>query len=57
MRLDIADAVDLWGYEPAVYALGSNSRVRGHAARADLGWSPKHTSVEKHVRTATTSGG
>lgn len=43
--IDIGAAITEWGYEPAVYALGSNSRVRSAAARADLGWAPKHTSV------------
>lgn len=42
---DIDSAIDTWGYEPAVYALGSNSRVRGTAARAELSWAPQHSSV------------
>ncbi|WP_062207228.1 NAD-dependent epimerase/dehydratase family protein [Streptomyces sp. NBRC 109706] len=41
---DIESAVAAWGYEPAVYALGSNSRVRGTAERT-LGWTPRHRSV------------
>ncbi len=40
----IEDAIEQWGYERAVYALGSNSRVRGLRAR-QLGWSPRHHSV------------
>ena len=42
---DIDSAIGTWGYEPAVYALGSNSRVRGAAARAELDWAPRHSSV------------
>ncbi|MGP4109471.1 NAD-dependent epimerase/dehydratase family protein [Streptomyces sp. 4N509B] len=42
---DIETAIAEWGYEPAVYALGSNSRVRGQAARTDLDWRPTHTSA------------
>ncbi|MET8989114.1 NAD-dependent epimerase/dehydratase family protein [Nonomuraea wenchangensis] len=38
-------AIQEWGYEAAVFALGSNSRVRGERARAQLGWRPRHTSV------------
>jgi nucleoside-diphosphate-sugar epimerase len=40
----IEAAIDEWGYERAVYALGSNSRVRALRARG-LGWSPAHHSV------------
>jgi nucleoside-diphosphate-sugar epimerase len=46
---DIDAAIAEWGYEPAVYALGSNSRVRGDAARTDLDWRPGHTSVTDWV--------
>lgn len=37
-------AVAEWGMEAAVFALGSNSRVRGEQSRA-LGWTPRHKSV------------
>jgi nucleoside-diphosphate-sugar epimerase len=47
---DIDSAIDAWGYEPAVYALGSNSRVRAVAARAELGWAPRHTSAVDWIR-------
>ena len=40
----ISEAVAEWGYERAVYALGSNSRVRSRRAR-ELGWAPRHASV------------
>lgn len=42
---DIESAVAEWGYEPAVYALGSNSRVRTVRAGQQLGWRPRHDSV------------
>ncbi|MDR3437893.1 NAD-dependent epimerase/dehydratase family protein [Telmatospirillum sp.] len=38
-------AVARWGRELAVFALGSNSRVRALKARRDLGWTPQHASV------------
>lgn len=47
--MDIATAIETWGYEPAVYALGSNSRVRGKAARTELDWRPKHTSITEWI--------
>ncbi|WP_323991713.1 NAD-dependent epimerase/dehydratase family protein [Nguyenibacter sp. L1] len=40
-----ADAVARWGRELAVFALGSNSRVRAGKARRDLGWAPTRGSV------------
>jgi nucleoside-diphosphate-sugar epimerase len=46
---DIESAIAEWGYEPAVYALGSNSRVRAEAARAELGWAPRHDSVVRWI--------
>jgi nucleoside-diphosphate-sugar epimerase len=42
---DIESAIAEWGYEPAVFALGSNSRVRATRARERLGWAPRHDSV------------
>jgi nucleoside-diphosphate-sugar epimerase len=42
--LDAASAGALWGREMAVFALGSNSRVRGQRGR-DLGWTPNRPSV------------
>ena len=38
------DAIAAWGRNLAVLSLGSNSRVRGKAAR-ELGWSPTRRSV------------
>lgn len=40
----IDSAIAEWGFERAVYALGSNSRVRARRARA-LGWQPRHGDV------------
>lgn len=51
---DIDSAIAEWGYEPAVFALGSNSRVRGSAAREVLGWRPRHDSVTGWVREGLT---
>jgi nucleoside-diphosphate-sugar epimerase len=39
------EATAKWGRELAVFALGSNSRVRADKARAELGWRPAHRSV------------
>jgi hypothetical protein len=41
----IEGAVAALGFGHAVYSLGSNSRVRGGRARAELDWSPKHASL------------
>jgi len=40
-----ADAVKELGESSAAYTFGSNSRVRGKRARAELGWQPKHKSA------------
>jgi nucleoside-diphosphate-sugar epimerase len=42
-------AVARWGRELAVFALGSNSRVRADKARRELGWKPRHSSVTDWV--------
>ena len=39
------DAVARWGRELAVFALGSNSRVRAEKARRELGWTPTRGSA------------
>jgi nucleoside-diphosphate-sugar epimerase len=41
----IDDAIAALAFGHAVYSLGSNSRVRGRRARAELDWSPKHASL------------
>jgi nucleoside-diphosphate-sugar epimerase len=38
------EAIAAWGRNMAVFSLGSNSRVRGKAARG-LGWSPTQRSI------------
>ncbi|WP_129664796.1 NAD-dependent epimerase/dehydratase family protein [Phytoactinopolyspora endophytica] len=53
----VEDAVAEWGYEVAVYALGSNSRVRAHRARTELGWAPKHASVTDWIRNEVSAEG
>lgn len=42
--LPVEEAIALWGFERAVYALGSNSRVRGRRSR-ELGWRPRQVGV------------
>lgn len=49
--MSIEDAVARWGRELAVFALGSNSRVRSNRARA-LGWQPQHGSAEAWIESA-----
>jgi nucleoside-diphosphate-sugar epimerase len=39
------DAIETWGREMAVFALGSNSRVRGRIAVEKLGWKPTRRSI------------
>jgi nucleoside-diphosphate-sugar epimerase len=46
------EAAKEWGMMAATYSFGSNSRVRGRRARAELGWSPKHASVTQWIETA-----
>jgi nucleoside-diphosphate-sugar epimerase len=41
-------AIPAWGWNMAVFSLGSNSRVRGKAA-ADLGWSPTQRSITRWI--------
>jgi nucleoside-diphosphate-sugar epimerase len=45
------DAIARWGREIAVFALGSNSRVRAKRARM-LGWNPRHQSAEAWIERA-----
>jgi nucleoside-diphosphate-sugar epimerase len=53
MSSDAAEA--RWGREVAVFALGSNSRVRGRRARS-LGWQPRHGSAEAWLRESLARG-
>jgi len=41
----VDEAIAAWGYQRAVFSLGSNCRVRAERARRELGWRPKHSSV------------
>lgn len=50
------EAIAKWGRELAVFALGSNSRVRAGKARAELGWAPRHDSVLDWVATSLNGG-
>jgi nucleoside-diphosphate-sugar epimerase len=43
-------AIAAWGREMAVFALGSNSRVRGKHASERLGWSPRHRSITDWIK-------
>jgi nucleoside-diphosphate-sugar epimerase len=43
------DAIAKWGRELAVFALGSNSRIRAGKARRELGWTPKRDSVTEWI--------
>jgi nucleoside-diphosphate-sugar epimerase len=43
-------AIAAWGYQRAVFSLGSNCRVRSDRARRELGWRPKHSSVIDWIR-------
>ncbi|APR80719.1 Nucleoside-diphosphate-sugar epimerase [Minicystis rosea] len=44
------EAVAHWGREMAVFALGSNSRVRGQRAVEQLGWSPRRRSITDWIK-------
>lgn len=47
----IEAASKAWGTGSAVFAMGSNSRIRAKNARA-IGWSPKHNDVMNYVNDA-----
>ena len=49
--LPAEQAIVLLGREVAVFALGSNSRVRGKKAVEVLGWRPKHCSILNWIET------
>lgn len=44
----VENAAEHWGFGSAVYALGSNSRIRGERARTQ-GWQPKRESVLEDI--------
>jgi len=43
------EAAHEWGPVHAAYTFGSNSRVRGKRARAELAWRPRHGSVAEWI--------
>jgi len=45
-------AIAAWCREMAVFALGSNSRVRGRLATERLGWVPQHRSITAWIENA-----
>ena len=46
---DAEQAIATWGRQMAVFALGSNSRVRGKAATELLGWAPRRRSITEWI--------
>jgi nucleoside-diphosphate-sugar epimerase len=45
-----SEAIDAFGYEAAVFALGSNSRVSAKNARERLGWRPRTNDILGSIR-------
>jgi len=45
----VEEASQEWGRARVLYSLGTNCRVRGRRARADLGWAPRHTSITEWI--------
>ena len=43
--MTVEEAAAEWGEGPANDTMGSNSRVRGKRARAELGWRPAGTAL------------
>jgi nucleoside-diphosphate-sugar epimerase len=50
-ELPIDVAIAEFGYELAVFALGSNSRVRGTRTRQEFSWAPRWSSVTEWILT------
>lgn len=46
----VEQASGVWGEGHARYSFGSNSRVRGKRARAELQWQPRHASVTDWIQ-------
>lgn len=46
----VEEAIAVWGYQRAVFSLGSNCRVRADRARRELGWRPRHSSVVDWIK-------
>jgi nucleoside-diphosphate-sugar epimerase len=49
--LDADTAAESWGAASAYFTFGSNSRVRGKRARAELGWQPHRPNVLRWIET------
>ncbi len=47
--MTLAEAAAEWGEGPAHDTMGSNSRVRGRRARAELGWAPRAPSLLEEI--------
>ncbi|MCH8155973.1 MAG: NAD-dependent epimerase/dehydratase family protein [Proteobacteria bacterium] len=47
--MTLAEAAAEWGEGPAHDTMGSNSRVRGRRARAELGWAPQAPSLLEEI--------
>jgi nucleoside-diphosphate-sugar epimerase len=47
--MTVAEAAAEWGEGPANDTMGSNSRVRGRRARAELGWAPRAPSLLEEI--------
>ncbi len=47
--MTLAEAAGEWGEGPAHDTMGSNSRVRGRRARAELGWAPRAPSLLEEI--------
>jgi nucleoside-diphosphate-sugar epimerase len=50
-ELPVDAAIAEFGYELAVFALGSNSRVRGNRTRQEFNWTPHWSSVTEWILT------
>jgi nucleoside-diphosphate-sugar epimerase len=48
-HLEAEKAAERWGVARAYFSFGSNSRVRAHRAREELGWAPRHSSVSNWI--------
>jgi nucleoside-diphosphate-sugar epimerase len=51
----VNEAIAVWGYQRAVFSLGSNCRVRAGRARRELGWRPQHASVTGWISESLTA--
>ena len=54
--MTLAEAAAEWGEGPAHDTMGSNSRVRGRRARAELGWAPRAPSLLEEIERGCYAG-